>query len=237
MVLAVSEEYLQLCRERVAYYTPLVEKRTNTCLQELEVAALSEFSSYFVKPFKRDFRTELQQTAQDRVYNGQGYPYFWVSAFFPIGDRVFDAFAFMLFSITFNFTGFRKIRSLYEDRTLFVNTKKRRIRGVLKDEIGVDRIAMNGLGHLLWTELGGEDPFGKCAAEEAREIEPGFAAYCERVAFSDLYPAKGNFDGDWFSDLEEQGFAKIGQMVKKYGLDILLRVPREWKSLEPGDSF
>ncbi|MBI4451849.1 hypothetical protein HY637_00330 [Candidatus Woesearchaeota archaeon] len=99
----------------------------------------------------------------------------------------------------------------------------------------LDQVVVHELSHRLWEVLAGQDSWSDEDDRFSRRgnlFEEGFASYCDEYLFSSLYPQGYKIDHKWDLPFHKKGRKMIEDLVKKYGEEILLRVPLEWKSID-----
>jgi hypothetical protein len=141
----------------------------------------------------------------------------------------------VLFPIFYLVSNFDKknISMSYNTNTVYVNFN-RYVNFMLLTQNRVDfqdRHVVHELSHGLWEKLRGSEEYHPAE----RVWNEGFATYCADEYFRDLMPGIFNLD-DYRSikrnSVYDKGFKKVSEAVKRYGVGIILDIPKKFKELD-----
>ena len=215
---ADNEFFLGLYRNAVSFYQPKIERRTAVSLGKISV---------------RDFRQFDQDKTCD--YEQETSP-----GFFPLFKRA---------RIKAQLRKWREhLKSTYEERAracmaayyrsaIYVSFSQ----DIRYHEEGIALTTIHELSHALWETIEGElldRPRAGTRAdwEKFRLLVEGYATYADQVWFLDLYPAcvrnTVNYAPPPRGSVHFQGLQNIRELVKKFGSQILLEIPKRWRSIE-----
>lgn len=142
--------------------------------------------------------------------------------------------------MTSNVDASRKYAACYFRRGIYVSFDS----GVQHDE-EVAATVVHELSHALWETISAASlhahPFSNHRIrpneqEKLKLLGEGFAVYCERVWFLDIYPAylrdsvqNRTLDPD---TIYARGLRQVNRLVEQHGPEILLEIPKRWRELD-----
>lgn len=214
MTLLSKVEYLDLSREKVNHYVPLIGNRTGAEMGDVGVKRLLQVPAAMVKEL-------FMERKEKNGYLGMISAALWS----PI---LFTCYNGCLLAVGPN--DFAK----YCDSNIFMNTRRKSRSTVLAEEDLLDAILVHELGHHLWGALGGNPNEGDDKSSRTEMMMEGFAVYCENTWFADLYPGPERFSPLSFSSkpLYVVGEMRMKRFVETFGEEIMLEVPTRWREID-----
>lgn len=212
---ADKEFFLGLYRSAVGFYQPKIEKRTGVSLGPIGIWDYGQLHPHVVRDLKQrlGFIRALLYRRRIRNYSQ------------AIGSIYADK--------------ARECGASYYRNAMYVSF----VSGTAHD-CAIAEVAVHELSHALWEKLAGEWLDEQLRVAEQRTpadhnklelLVEGFAVYAQTVWFRDFYPAclRDNLHlapSDRKS-VYFRGFTWIQELVKQSGPQVLLEIPRQWKSL------
>ncbi len=209
---AENEFFLGVYRSAVDYYQPRMEKRTGVRLGKISVWDHRQLDQHVMRDLKRRsgllnrflFRKRFRQISRNLKSE-------YAEAAHHCLARYYRSAIYVSFSVD-----------------------------VRCHEEGLAVAAVHELVHALWERLEKRPldqirSYGKAKQEEFRLFVEGYATYAEYVWFSDLYPASvKRMLPHWRWDrasIHFRGLQRIQELVEQFGPQILLKIPKRWRSL------
>jgi hypothetical protein len=204
------EFFLDLYRWAVRRYKPIIEKRTGVRLGDVEVKPITSLRADIVAGMRAASR-----------FSGR------------LRSERFERQAVATADAVVARMGFSA--ACYWYRSIYVSF----VLGTQFHEDEIIRTTVHELAHCLWHRLAGRGPRflwrRKRRLQELKMLGEGFAVYGDRIWFSDSYPpglkkklASQHLDE---SDLYIRGLRVIERLVDRYGSEVLLRIPANWRKL------
>jgi hypothetical protein len=208
------EFYLGLYRYAVQRYQPIIENRTGVCLGKIEVKNVSSLH--------QDFRNHLEKVIGYGIF-GFLRKRSWKKRICTWADAAIG-------EIPPTSSAFYYHQSIYVAFTM----------GMQLHEDYVIPSTIHELAHRLWEKLGG--PHGtnirwrkERAYWKLKMLDEGYAEYAARIWFLDSYPL-------WLrrkipaqqrnqSNIYVKGLRLMEKLVGKYGSQILLKIPGDWRKI------
>lgn len=211
-----KENYLKIILSKVSYYQPLIESRTNVKLGDIGI---------------REFKFSVD----DQYYE-------WHQR---------NNLSHILMK------PFYELKRMYAgDQTILATSPKNSINNILyvpfgdatkskiysqriagPNNLGIDESVVHELSHILFRRLEGRRMKKRCKkelCESCAEWNEGFATYCEKVFFSDIYPTGYIINQNLSEkpDIYQKGMNKIEKIIGIKGKSALLEIPKRWPEFE-----
>ena len=215
------ERYLGLVRERVSYYSPLIEQKTGADLGDVEVKEYRYVIGDICRENKRKLLTELKE-----LHNGKLGKFDELSiemmylTIRPIGEL-------------FRMTAEEFISMKVYNSSIYVGfgmlSKIEALNCLQKGESPyLDHVLIHELSHVLWDRLSDNMLHRNNFSAVWNE---GFATYCERKHFREFYPSESKI-GEYPGKIYEIGEQRIRAVVERHGIEALLEIPNRWEEFE-----
>ncbi|MDP2926297.1 MAG: hypothetical protein Q8N99_08010 [Nanoarchaeota archaeon] len=209
----VKKEYLEHLRSLISYYQPRIEDTIGIALGNVEV-----------KDYKEWPRDHVINITSRRIETSPGT---------ELGIKIGTAINTVLHKLLCQ----RQVFFAYENKNIYFcfgyNTRYFLYRGVKINDQGI----VHELSHALWESVNEEPVFlnqmrlNKGDWTVQKEWIEGFARYCERKYFRNIYPIKQIFVNDEENPYQ-RGMRKIEQTLERHGQGVLLEIPKRWKEFE-----
>jgi hypothetical protein len=214
---ADNQFFLGLYRQAVAFYQPKIEKRTGVSLGKIDVWDYRQLDQHFVSDLKRG-----------------KYP--WLVGFVratALRSRLRKV------SEHLKATHANRARNCcasYYKSAIYVSFSV----DIRRHVEGIALTAVHELSHALWEKHEGiplhEKRSGTMADQEKfRLLVEGFATYAERIWFVDLYPqcVKETMPYVQYdkASIHFRGLQRVQELVNQSGPQVLLEIPKRWRSL------
>jgi len=216
---ADKEFFLGIYRCSVAYYKPQIEKRTGVSLGNIDVWDYSRLPQHKMEETRRRSSPWRMGIVQ------------WLRFRWRLRTRR-QAFASAYADSA------RQCAAVYFNGAIYVSFSSG-----TAHEYGIAVTAVHELAHALWERLeevplyvnyGGGGRLTAPEQEKYRLLVEGYAAYAERVWFSDFYPAAARRELPHFpldhASLHYKGLQRVRELVKEHGPAILLEIPKGWRT-------
>jgi hypothetical protein len=218
-----KEKFLESVREKVAYYKPRIEEMCGIDLGQVRVKDHKEYYKDAIKHNVERLLSEEKKSGKDpgslEKFVMVGSSWIFVAAISPI--------LFIKNNLNAGIMSYRW-NAVYVP---FYDINKLNNGPDFKWALArLDQSVVHELSHGLWDvivdgKLSDNPNLSKFWAE-------GFATYCEQVHFKGLYPKDYLVRRNDAPDLYERGKQKVEQLVKRYGQDIVLEIPKRWQEFD-----
>jgi hypothetical protein len=220
---AERDFHLSIYRLAVDYYKPRIEKRSGVSLGDIAVWEFEKLPGHEMAEISRQKSRWLPYVLW-RLLHGKRLSKY--------AEQLARS----------NAIAGRRYTACYFRRAIYVSFAS----GVQHEE-EVATTVVHELSHALWETLSGvpfhAQPSGteRLRPKDRRILKlliEGFAVYCEKAWFLDLYPGhlresvqKRKLIPD---SVYERGFLQVNRLVEKYGSEIVLEIPKRWHELNVG---
>lgn len=220
------EKFLELVREKVAFYTPMIEGKTGVKLGEVKVKDHNQWLSDYLYG---EAPVRIVQTSWEhgRVPDELDY----TLGFFGAG--LMEA---LVTPPLFLYNTISGIELRHHNSTIYAPFNYMNKFGDIDFKIRSKRLdycVAHELGHTLWEKIYNKGLFedDPIRSRESREWHEGFATYCAEEYFREFYPP-GIATKYELKRVYRDGLEKVESAVKRHGEEIFLKIPKKWKELE-----
>ncbi len=213
-----KEEFLDLVRQKVAFYKPKMEEATGIKFGEVQVKDDNEWSrdELYQSAYEHTIETGIRM---NRPPNFIDYSlsfsavlpiYFLIQPLLYLRNNLFEV------EMRYNNSSIY-VPFSYMNRFMDKNfTERKQI---------VDQAVVHELSHHLWHSINKNKTQIKLSD---RDFFEGFASYCADEHFWDIYPDDVKISHNR-TGVYKRGYDKIDKLIRMHGEQVLLEIPARWQ--------
>ena len=221
-----KEKFLEMVRDKVNYYQPMIENRCGVNLGKINVRDNKGWASDIfykeapLEALENAWKQGKTPTELDYTLSFIGASFSEFISFIPV--KIYDAFS------------LAQLR--HYDHTIYVpfNYMNKFVDLDFKDRIKrLDYSVVHELSHSLWDRLSSRKLFGEDNKTQKKSNiwNEGFATYCAHDFFVDFYPKNYERPEDLLKVYAE-GKKKVEKVIENHGKWALFDIPKKWKEFE-----
>lgn len=216
LTLSQKDNYLQLISSKINYYKPLIENKSKTALGNIELREYKFLvdDQYFEEGLKNRIIYALKKPFLElaRMQHEDKLGLSIVSSH----RQDVDSILYVPFGV-------------YAKERIFAGSFS-------APQPHLDRVVVHELSHILFSKIEGKRSKKHSKQDPQTEViwNEGFAIYCSKVFFSNLYPPEIKVD-PYLENLGKNynvGAKKVQKIINLKGKEVLFEIPKRWPEFE-----
>ena len=224
----VREEFLNLAKEKVGYYKPIMEDELEIDLGHI---AVKDSRNYVKDHGRHSLIRDIKELREEKGRELSPFEKGLVAS--PV-----IASQILARPIIYSMDLFKTTNAQYFNSVIYFpfNYMNRfNDRNFYRRKKRLDMTIVHEMSHKAWHLLGGEEPKTLGIKEDKcwSKWNEGFAEYCARDNFKEFYPADLTYlDVGGKKSVYQRGLTTVWETINKHGPGTLLEIPSRWQEFE-----